>query len=143
MGIKVKGINHIGIASKDPEKTKEFFDLVLGLPFVGEEVVETQKTATIIFDSCDSGSKEDVSKLEILKSTSDDGPVAKYLEKKGGGIHHIALTVENVEESIAFLLEKGIQMVDESAKNGVCNTKIAFVHPRSTGGILVELVENL
>ena len=142
MGIKVTGINHIGIASKDPEKTKEFFDLILGLPFVNEETVEEQKTATIIFESCVKGAQEGVSKLEILKPTSEDSPVAKYLDKKGGGIHHLALTVENVEEAIAFMLENGVKMVDQHPRDGVCQTKIAFVHPASTGGILVELVEN-
>lgn len=142
MGIQIKGINHIGIAAKDPQKTKWFFKEILNLPFQGEELVKAQSTNTIMFDSsADSSIPENISRLEILEAASSESPIQSYLDKKGGGIHHIALTVENIEKSITYLKEKEIRLINETPNPGAHNTKIAFIHPKATGGILIELVE--
>ena len=139
--MNILGISHIGIAAKDPKKSAWFFKEVLGLPFEGEELVAPQKTNTIMFGSqTQSGGSQ--SRLEILENQEgEDGPIKKYLEKKGGGIHHIALQVDDVKSAIARMLEFEVEMIDQTPRDGAHKTKIAFVHPRSTGGILVELVE--
>lgn len=141
MDFKIKGINHIGIASKDPQKTKEFFEL-LKLPHLCDELVVEQKVNTIIFDAA-MNEVEGISKLEILEPTAPDSPISKYLEKKGGGIHHLALTVDDIEAAIKYLLNHDVQLIDTVPRDGAYDTKIAFVHPNAAGGILIELVQNL
>lgn len=139
--MNIIGISHIGIASKDPQKTKWFFQEVLALPFEGEELVKAQKTNTIMFGSANSNGQAH-SRLEILENESgEDGPIKKFIEKKGAGIHHLALQVDDVEAAIARMKEHGVEMIDESPRGGAHDTQIAFVHPRSTGGVLVELVQ--
>ena len=138
--MKITGINHVGIAAKDPKKASWFFREILKLPFQGEELVVDQKTNTIMFDS--GVGLLSPGRLEILENQEgQEGPIAKYLEKKGGGIHHVALNVDDVLAAIAELQSHNIQMIDTAPRKGAHNTLIAFVHPRSTGGILVELVE--
>ena len=139
--MKIRGINHIGLAPKDPEKARAFFKL-LGLADLGSETVSSQKTSTHIIES-HIGKTWQAPLLEILENEAGkDGPIKKFLEKKGSGLHHLALEVDDVALAIDTLTEKGVRMIDKTPKDGVCKTKVAFVHPESTGGLLVELVES-
>jgi len=132
--MKVLKIDHIGVAVNSIGETKRFWADVLGLKFVGSEVVEEQKVTTAFFPVGDS-------EVELLESTAPDGPIARYLEKKGEGIQHIAFRVENVEKALEELKEKGIKLIDEKPRKGAGGAKIAFLHPWSTHGVLVELCE--
>ena len=141
--MKVLGINHLGLAAKDPVKARWFFESVLGLSFLGEQLVKEQKTLTQMLGSQSaqlaSGQNP---RLEILiDDGSQTGPIGKFVESRGGGIHHLALSVEDIEEAIAHMKSHQVKMIDESPRNGAHNTSIAFVHPHSTGGLLIELVE--
>ena len=139
--MQIQGINHIGIAAKDVEKAKWFFDEVLELKLLGVEPVAPQKTNTIMFDSANTPAPS-LARLEILENIpGEDGPIKKFLEKKGAGLHHIALTVDNVSDAIAHMQNHNVEMIDTTPRPGAHQTQIAFVHPRSTGGFLVELVE--
>ncbi len=137
----VLGINHLGLAPKDPERARWFFQDVLGLPHLGDELVVEQQTLTRMFSAF--GSPPDpVERLEILvPSPEGAGAVGSFLAKKGSGIHHLALTVRDLETLIAHLVAKGVRMVDQKPRSGAHHTRIAFVHPESTGGLLIELVE--
>lgn len=145
-GFKVLGINHVGLAPKNPAITRKFFSEFLGLAFHGDELVKEQKTLTAMFSSRDrelppqSGTSSGA-RLEILEPYEGTGPIAGFLEKKGSGIHHIALMVDSVDKALAFLKAKGVRMIDETPRSGAHNTRIAFIHPEATGGLLVELVE--
>lgn len=127
-------VDHIGIAVKDIEQAKKFYTEFLGLKALGEEVVEEQKVKVCFIPCGDS-------EIELLESTSPEGPIAKHIEKKGEGIQHIALRVDNIETAIADLMAKGVRMIDEKPRYGAGGAKIAFVHPKSTGGILLEISE--
>ena len=127
-------VDHIGIAVKDIEQAKKFYTEFLGMKALGEEVVEEQKVKVCFIPCGDS-------EIELLESTSPDGPIAKHIEKKGVGIQHIALRVDNIEAAIADLMAKGVRMIDEKPRYGAGGAKIAFVHPKSTGGILLEISE--
>jgi methylmalonyl-CoA/ethylmalonyl-CoA epimerase len=142
---KILGINHVGLAPKDPAKARNFLGDALGLDFAGEELVPTQKTNTIMFESVSAGqSHREQGRLEILENQpGTDGPIAKFLAKKGSGIHHVAVTVDHCEAAIADLLSKGVKMIDETPRPGSHNTRVAFIHPEATGGLLIELVEQL
>ena len=133
----VDRVDHIGIAVADLAEAKKFYTDILGLKATGEEVVEEQKVKVCFIPSGDS-------ELELLESTSPDGPIAKFIEKNNGrnGIQHIALRVDNIEQTIADLLAKGVRMIDEKPRYGAGGSSIAFVHPKSTGGILVELCQS-
>ena len=137
---KIHGINHIGLAPKDPAKAKWFFHEVLCLPHLGDEAVPSQKTNTTMYSSRNDDSQR-AERLEIVEPIAADGPIQKYLENRGGGIHHIALSVSKIEEVLAHLKSHGVQLLDDAPRAGAHNTRIAFVHPKSTGGLLVELVE--
>ncbi len=132
----VDRVDHIGIAVADLAEAKKFYTDILGLKATGEEIVEEQKVKVCFIPSGDS-------ELELLESTSPDGPIAKFIEKNNGrnGIQHIALRVDNIEQTIADLLEKGVRMIDEKPRYGAGGSSIAFVHPKATGGILVELCQ--
>lgn len=132
--MKVLKIDHLGIAVKRIDEGKAFWSDVLGLAFEGTETVEEQKVTTAFFPVGES-------EVELLESTAPDGPVAKYIEKKGEGIQHVAFCVENIEEALKELKEKGIQLIDEKPRKGAGGAKIAFLHPKSTGGVLVELCQ--
>ncbi|MBP2640934.1 MAG: methylmalonyl-CoA epimerase [Firmicutes bacterium] len=127
-------IDHIGIAVKDMEAAKKFYTEVLGMAVQGEEVVEQQKVKVCFIPSGDS-------EIELLESTSPDGPIAKFIEKNGEGVQHIALRVDNIEAALADLKAKGIRLIDEEPRYGAGAASIAFVHPKATGGILLELSE--
>ena len=128
-----KFIDHIGIAVPELEGAAEIFK-ILGLKAHEPEEVAEQRVYTQSFQA---GENE----IELLKPTSDDSPIAKFLEKKGTGIHHVAIRVENIENEIAVLMEKGIRMIDEKPRPGAGGKMIAFIHPKSTGGILIELTQ--
>lgn len=130
----IKKIDHIGIAVKSIEKTSELFSNILGLKVAGEEIIEEQKVKVAFLLLGDS-------KLELLESTSPDGPVARFIEKKGEGIQHIAFRVDNLEKILEKLKEDGVRLIDEKPRYGAGGTKIAFLHPKSTNGILIELSE--
>ena len=134
--MEVTRVDHIGIAVPNLEETIRFYEYVLNLSCTGTEIVEDQKVKVAFFPVGDT-------ELEFLESTSDDGPIAKFLEKNGGraGIQHIALRVDNIEEAIKNIQEKGYKMIDEKPRYGAGGARIAFVHPKSTGGILLELSE--
>ncbi len=135
-------MNHVGLAPKDPAKTRWFFREALGVSHLGDELVFSQKTETAMFSS---GAASDA-RLEILAPALDaegvrQGPIAQFLEKKGSGVHHVALTVDDVEKAIAHMLTLGVRMIDATPRPGAHETRIAFVHPESTGGLLIELVQ--
>lgn len=130
----VKKIDHIGIAVKNLEESLKFYEGVLGLKASGIEVVEEQKVKVAFLPTGDS-------EVELLEATQDDSPIAKFIEKNGEGVQHIAYRVDDVEKAIAEMKEKGIRMIDEKPRYGAGGAKIAFCHPKSTGGVLVELCE--
>ena len=132
--MKILKIDHLGIAVNSIDDGKNFWSDVLGLSFEGTETVEAQKVTTAFFPVGES-------EVELLESTSPDGPVAKYIEKRGQGIQHIAFRVENIEDTLAELKEKGVRLIDEKPRSGAGGAKIAFLHPKATGGVLVELCE--
>jgi methylmalonyl-CoA/ethylmalonyl-CoA epimerase len=139
--MKIVGINHLGLAAKDPVKARWFLAEVLKLPFLGEELVKEQKTNTIMFESS-AGPAASGARLEIVANQEgEEGPIKKFIDTKGGGIHHMALSVDNLDEALVELKAKGIELIDEKPRYGAHNSRIAFIHPRATGGILIELVQ--
>jgi methylmalonyl-CoA/ethylmalonyl-CoA epimerase len=132
--MKILKIDHLGVAVKSIDKGKEFWTDILGLAFEGAETVEVQKVTTAFFPVGES-------EVELLESTAPDGPIARYIEKRGEGIQHIAFRVENIDEALEELKENGIQLIDETPRTGAGGARIAFLHPKSTGGVLVELCE--
>ena len=132
--MKILKIDHLGIAVKSIDEGKNFWTDVLGLEFAGSETVAEQKVNTGFFPVGES-------EVELLESTAPDGPIAKYLEKKGEGIQHVAFRVENIEKALEELKDEGIRLIDEKPRKGAGGAKIAFLHPKSTQGVLVELCE--
>ena len=130
----IKKIDHIGIAVNNLEESLSFYEDALGLKVENIEEVPDQKVKVGFLDI---GGVH----FELLESTSPDGPVAKFIEKRGEGIHHIAILVDNIEESIGSMKDKGVKLIDESPRKGAGGSKMAFVHPKSTHGILLELYE--
>ncbi|MHB1041280.1 MAG: methylmalonyl-CoA epimerase [Eubacteriales bacterium] len=130
----IKKIDHIGIAVKNLSSALQLYEDVLGLKTAGTEVVEEQKVKVAFLPLGDS-------EVELLESTAPDGPIAKYIEKNGEGIQHIAFRVENLEQKLAELKEKGVRLIDEKPRRGAGGAMIAFLHPKSTSGVLIELCE--
>jgi methylmalonyl-CoA epimerase len=130
----IKKIDHIGIAVKSVKETSKLLSNILGLKVAGEEIVEEQKVKVVFLPLGDS-------ELELLESTSPEGPIARFIEKKGEGIQHIAFRVNNIEEVLEKLKKEGVRLIDEKPRYGAGGAKIAFIHPKSTNGILVELCE--
>lgn len=127
-------INHIGIAVKSLDESIPFYRDNLGMAFDGIEVVAEQKVRVAMMQIGES-------KIELLEPTSEDSPVAKYIEKNGAGIHHIAYEVDDVEAAIARLLGDNVRMIDEQPRHGAHGTRIAFIHPKSSLGVLTELCQ--
>lgn len=127
-------IAHLGIAVKDLEAAKSFYEDILGLECTGEEVVESQKVKTAFFPA------GDVS-IELLESTDPEGPIAKAIEKRGEGVHHVAYEVADIEAALAAMKAKGVRLIDEQPRQGAHGAKIAFIHPKASLGVLVELCE--
>ena len=132
--MKVKHIDHIGIAVKSIEQAGKFYTDVLGLKIMDIENVADQKVNVAFLPITDS-------EVELLQSTHVDGPVAKFIEAKGEGIQHIAYRVENIDEALAELKAKGVRLIDEKPRKGAGGAKIAFIHPKETNGVLVEICE--
>jgi methylmalonyl-CoA/ethylmalonyl-CoA epimerase len=130
----VSKIDHIGIAVKNLEESLHFYQETLGLDLTGTEVVEEQHVRVAFLPIGDT-------EIELLESTDPQGPIARYIEKRGQGVQHLAVRVENIEDAIREMKEKGIRMIDEVPRYGAGGAKIAFCHPKSTGGVLVELTE--
>lgn len=130
----VKAVNHIGIAVRSIDAQRPFYEGALGAVFEGTEVVPSQKVRVGFFRVGDV-------RLELLEPTDPTSTVAAFLEKKGEGLHHVAYTVDGIEARIAELKQAGLRMIDEAPRPGAHHTRIAFVHPKSSGGILTELCE--
>ena len=132
--MKILQIDHIGIAAKSIEQVAPFWSVILGLPIKGRETVEEQKATTAFLPVGES-------EIEILESTAPEGAIAKFIESRGEGIQHIALRVENIEEALKELKEKGVRLIDEKPRRGAGGAKIAFIHPKATNGVLLEISE--
>ena len=137
MAFKILGVDHIGGAVNDLDETQNFWTAI-GLPCTGQETVAEQKVTTT-FNPTPNGSE-----IELLAATEPDSPIAKFIEKNGGrgGIQHIALRVDDLPAAIAELQEKGIRMIDTKPRKGAGGADIAFVHPKSTFGVLLELCQH-
>lgn len=127
-------IEHIGIAVKNLDEAIQTYTELLGTSCYKTEDVESEGVKTAFFQVGES-------KIELLEATSETSPIAKFIEKKGEGIHHIAFDVTNIQESMADLASKGFQLLNEVPKNGADNKLVAFVHPKSSNGVLVELCQ--
>lgn len=125
-------IEHIGIAVKNLEKSIKFYENVLGLKCYAVEKVEDQKVTTAFFQIGET-------KIELLESTQSDGPVAKFIEKRGEGIHHLAFKTNDVDSSLKELKEKDVKLIDENPRKGAEQLDIAFIHPKSANGVLIEI----
>lgn len=130
----VKSINHIGIAVRSIDARRPFYEGTLGAVYEGTEEVADQKVRVGFFRVGDV-------RLELLEPSDPTSTIAAFLDKKGEGVHHIAYTVEDIEARIAELQENGVRMIDQSPRKGAHHTRIAFVHPKSSCGVLTELCE--
>ena len=128
-------IEHIGIAVKSIDEAKKYYEDVLGLKCYAVEEVKDQKVKTAFFKIGDT-------KIELLEPTDPEGPVGKFIEKKGEGIHHIAFSVKNIDENLNELESKGINLIDKVSRKGAEGLDIAFLHPKSTFGVLTEICED-
>lgn len=129
-------IEHIGIAVKDLETSNKLFEKLLGVPHYKIEEVASEGVKTSFF-------KSGPNKIELLEATKPDSPIAKYLEKKGEGIHHIAFAVEDISSEIDRLKNEGFTVLNETPKKGADNKLVAFLHPKGTNGVLVELCQEI
>ena len=130
----IKKIEHLGIAVVNIEESLRVFETLLGIKCYKIEEVESEVVKTAFLQVGES-------KIELLEATNPDSPIAKYLEKRGQGVHHIAFEVDNIQTEIERLLNEGFVLIHESPKNGADNKLIAFLHPKSTEGILIELCQ--
>ncbi len=129
-------INHLGIATNGIDDALKFWADALGIENVHTETVEDQKVRVAMLPIGES-------RVELLEPTSDDSPISKFLEKRGGGIHHIAVEVDDIEASLAKLKAQGMRLIDESPRIGAEGCLVAFVHPAASGGVLLELVQTV
>lgn len=129
-------INHLGIATKGIDEALKFWEDALGLENVHTEEVEDQKVRVAMLPIGES-------RIELLEPTSEDSPITKFLEKRGGGIHHIAVEVEDIEATLAKLKRAGARLIDENPRIGAEGCLVAFVHPSSANGVLLELVQSI
>lgn len=132
--MKVLKLDHVGIAVKNLDETLKFYTDVLGLELSETEIVEEQKVKVAFLPIGDT-------EVELLESTADDGPIARYIERNGEGVQHLAFLVENIEEAISDMQAKGMRMIDEMPRYGAGGAKIAFMHPKDSYRVLVELCE--
>ena len=132
--MKVTRVDHIGIAVKNLDEMVKWYEETLGIEAHGYEVVDEQKVKVAFLPIGES-------ELELLEDTTGDGPVAKFIEKNGEGVQHIALRVDNIEETLVELKAKEVRLIDQTPRYGAGNGSIAFVHPKATHGVLLELCE--
>ena len=130
----VKKVDHIGIAVSNLDEAIKLYTEVMGLELHGTEVVEEQKVKVAFLPVGDT-------EVELLESTSPDGPIAKFIEAKGQGIQHVAFRVDNIEAALEEMKAKGMRLIDEKPRYGAGGARIAFLHPKSTSGVLIELCE--
>jgi methylmalonyl-CoA/ethylmalonyl-CoA epimerase len=128
----IRNIGHIGIAVRSLEESIPLYRDVFGLPLIGTEEVVEQKVRVAMFDV---GGVH----IELLEPTSDDSPIAKYLEKNGPGMHHLCFQVDDVDDSLNSIAARGIRLIDETSRGGAGGTRVGFLHPKSTGSVLIEL----
>jgi len=133
--MKLSHIEHIGIAVNDLNEAIPYYENILGLKCYSIEEVKDQKVKTAFF-------KIGQTKLELLESTSPEGPISKFIEKRGQGIHHIAFAVDGIENALGEAESKGIKLIDQQARKGAEGLDIAFLHPKSTFGVLTEFCED-
>ena len=131
----IKHIEHIGIAVKSLETAIPFYENVLGLTCYAIEEVKDQKVKTAFFQVGET-------KIELLESTDPEGPIGKFIEKRGEGVHHIAFATEGLAEKLENLKNKGVRLIDQTPRKGAEGLQIAFLHPKDTLGVLTELCEN-
>lgn len=131
----MKKINHIGIAVEKIDDYIAFYRDTLGLTVEGTETVEEQKVKVAFLTIGDT-------RIELLEPTSPESPIAKFMEKKGPGVHHLAFEVDDIAAELARMKEKGVKLIDETPRCGAHHTKIAFIHPKESKGVLVELTES-
>ena len=129
-------INHLGIATKDINEALKFWESSLGLENVHTETVEDQKVRVAMLPIGES-------RIELLEPTCEDSPISKFLEKRGGGIHHLAVEVDNIEEALKKLKSDGMRLIDETPRIGAEGCLVAFVHPASANGVLLELIQKI
>ena len=132
--MNLKNIDHIGIAVSNLQESLSFWETSLGIELHGIEEVAEQKVRTAFLPIDDM-------EIELLEPTSAESSVAKFIEKRGEGLHHIAIRVDDIEAALAELKAKGVQLIDETPRNGAGGSRIAFVHPKATHGVLLELCE--
>jgi methylmalonyl-CoA/ethylmalonyl-CoA epimerase len=132
--MKVKHIDHIGIAVNSIAQAGKFYTEIMGLKIQEVETVSDQKVKIAFIPISDS-------EVELLESTDPDGPVAKYINSRGEGVQHIAFRVENIAEALEELRAKGVRLIDQKPRKGAGGAKIAFIHPKETNGVLVEICE--
>ncbi|MBS3739689.1 MAG: methylmalonyl-CoA epimerase [Psychroflexus sp.] len=130
----MRKIEHLGIAVKDLEAATQTYKALLGKSAYQTERVESEGVETVFF-------KTGESKIELLGATRDDSPIAKYIKKRGEGIHHIAFDVEDIDAEIKRLKDEGFRLISDEPKPGADNKRIAFLHPKSSHGVLVELCQ--
>ena len=133
--MKVSPIEHLGIAVKSLDEAIPYWENVLGLKCYNIEEVADQKVKTAFF-------MVGQTKIELLEPTSEESTIAKYIEKRGQGVHHVAFAVEGIEDALADATEKGVQLIDKAPRKGAEGLSIAFLHPKSTMGVLTELCED-
>ena len=130
----VKKVDHIGVAVSNLEESIKFYENILGMKLQGIEIVEEQKVRVAFLPIGDT-------EIELLESTDKEGPIAKFIEKKGEGIQHIAYRVDDIEKALEEMRQKGVRLIDEKPRYGAGGAKIAFLHPKSTNGVLIELCQ--
>jgi len=133
--MNISHIEHIGIAVKNLEEAIPFYENILGLKCYNIEEVIEQKVKTAFF-------MVGMTKIELLESTDPEGPIGKFIEKRGEGVHHIAFATKNLENGLQELAKKGVRLIDTKPRKGAENLDIAFVHPASAHGVLTEFCEN-
>jgi len=131
----INKIEHLGIAVKDIKSSNKLFEKLLGQKHYKSEIIETESVITSFF-------KLGEQKIELLQSTDDNGPIAKFIDSRKEGAHHLALHVDNIVEEVKRLKKEGFEFVSETPKKGADNKLIVFLHPKTTNGVLVELCQN-
>ena len=133
--MELKRVDHVGIAVKDLDESVKFYES-LGFKATGYEIVAEQKVKVAFLPCGDS-------EIELLESTEPDGPIARFIEKNGPGIQHVAIRVDDIDKALEELKEKGVRLIDQVPRYGAGNARIAFVHPKATGGVLLELTQRM
>lgn len=130
--MKIKRIAHLGIAVKDLAEAQTFYTRMLGLTLEHEEMVDKLKTGFVPIGQTN---------MELVQDTEPEGVISRHIEKRGEGIQHVAFEVENIDEALKELKAKGVKLIDEVARPGAHGSRVAFIHPKATNGVLTELVE--